>query len=227
LIVLRERTYRQALAVAIAAESDFDVVACAPTAAELCRQFPQLDADVCLVDFDLPERTGLREADLLTRANPSLKVLMMGCPELEADVLECVEAGAAGYVVRGAPLEDLLANLAALLEGKTLCSARVAAALFSRVTEMARYSHGPLPRELVRLTPREVEVLGLIDQQLSNKEIAVRLSIEVQTVKNHVHNILEKLHLERRQEAARFARESGLLGGGGAASRFPRPPRGY
>jgi len=211
LIVQRERTYRQALAVAIAAQSDFDVVASAPSATELCRQVPDLDADLCIVDLDLPERTGLGDTRHLTRVNPALKVVIMGCSELEDDVLECIEHGASGYVLRDAPLEDLLDNVTAALENKALCSPRIAGAIFAHVSKMAQRQHRPWPRELVRLTPRELDVIDLLDRRLSNKEIAVKLNIEVQTVKNHVHNILEKLQLGRRQEAAQFARESGLL----------------
>ena len=104
-----------------------------------------------------------------------------------------------------ASLEDLVENIRAVASGEAICSRKVAGLLFSRVAQAARERNQPWV-ERPRVTPREREIIALIDARLSNKEIAVRLRIEVQTVKNHVHNILEKLQIEGRQELRRYVK---------------------
>ena len=138
---------------------------------------------------------------------------MMGLTELQSDVIGCIEAGAWGYLPQEASLEDLLNNIHAIAAGEALCSPKVAGVLFSRVAMVGRERELRQVLGLPNLTRRELEVIELIEEGLSNKEIAVRLDIEVQTVKNHIHNILDKLQLDGRKEAARFARERGLLMG--------------
>jgi DNA-binding NarL/FixJ family response regulator len=95
--------------------------------------------------------------------------------------------------------------------GEAFCSPRIAGLLFSRLAERARERERRQQPGMMHLTRREIEVVALIEKGLSNKEIAVHMRIELQTVKNHVHNILEKLQLGSRREAARYARDQGLL----------------
>src|SRR2546421_13075479 len=120
--------------------------------------------------------------------------------EDHGDVLASAEAGAIAYVPREASLEDLVAVIECAVRGEAVCSPRVAGALLRRIAVLA--TDGRSDRVPARLTKREREIMGLIDEGLSNKEIAKRLRIEVATVKNHVHNILEKLQVHRRGEAA-------------------------
>ena len=144
---------------------------------------------------------------------------MTGCPDEPEAILECVEAGALGYHPIDGSLTELSANIQAVAAGKTLCSPRIASALFSRVAEYAQERHSMRRCNGPKLTPRELEVLGHVGVELSNKEIAGRLGISVQTVKNHVHNILDKLDLDGRKNAARYARRHGML-------RYPSPVAG-
>ena len=118
------------------------------------------------------------------------------------------EAGAAGYLLRSDPLVELVAVIGSVARGETRCSPRVAAALLRRVATLSHERRHQA--EPTRLTAREREVLQLVDDGLSNKQIARRLSIELRTVKNHVHHILEKFQVHRRAEAAarfRMARQ--------------------
>jgi two-component system nitrate/nitrite response regulator NarL len=114
-------------------------------------------------------------------------------------------------LLRDASLKDLMDHARAVASGETPCSPKVAALLFSRLRERARELQRLRALGPVRLTRRELEIISLIEERLSNKEIACRLKIEVQTVKNHVHNVLEKLEVEGRNAAVRYARERGLL----------------
>jgi DNA-binding NarL/FixJ family response regulator len=132
-------------------------------------------------------------------------------PDKEADVLACIElGGASGYLLQGASVEQLISNVRAVVGGETLCSPRIASLAFSRISALARRNAEVCAGNLAHLSLRELEVIVLIEGSLSNKEIATRLHIEVQTVKNHVHNILEKLQVDSRREAARYAKERGL-----------------
>jgi two-component system, NarL family, nitrate/nitrite response regulator NarL len=136
----------------------------------------------------------------LSAAAPIVAVAVAGADD---EMVACAEAGVSGYLLRDQPYAELVAVIAAAARGETYCPPRVAAALMRRVGTLAAHR---APSGAGRLTPREREILGLIDQGLSNKEIARRLSIEVRTVKNHVHNLLEKLKVHRRGEAAAMLR---------------------
>jgi DNA-binding NarL/FixJ family response regulator len=115
-------------------------------------------------------------------------------------VLACAQAGIAGYVPREGTLDDLIAALHGAARGEAFCSPRIVAVLLRRIADLS-IEWQPLAAA-GRLTARELEIVDLIDRGLTNREIAEGLSIEVATVKNHVHNILEKLQIHRRHDAA-------------------------
>jgi DNA-binding NarL/FixJ family response regulator len=138
--------------------------------------------------------------EVVVDAAPQAGVVALGVTEARDEVIACAEAGVAGYLLRSETLDDLTATVHSVLRGETLCSPRIAATLLRRVTTLAGERHRPA--ELASLTPRERQIVRLIDQGLTNKQIAESLCIEVRTVKNHVHNILEKLRVHRRGEAA-------------------------
>lgn len=211
LIIHRNRLFREGLAFVLTQQPNIAVVGCWPGATEAAGEFEKLAPDVFVLDLDLPEREGLAEARLLRGVYPQAKILMLGLSELESDVLACIEAGAAGYLPQEASLEDLLNNIHAIAAGEALCCPKVAGLLLSRVAEAGREKQLRQVLGFPNLTRRELEIVASIEEGLSNKEIAIRLQIEVQTVKNHIHNILEKLKLNDRREAAAYARERGLL----------------
>src|SRR5262249_36545041 len=123
--------------------------------------------------------------------------------EVEHEVLACIEAGASAYAPQSASLDELIAVLQHVVRGEALCSPRVAGSLFRRITMLAGLAH---TTSAPQLTPPEHQVLGLIERRMSNKQIASELCIGLATVKNHVHNILDKLHAESREQAIRHAR---------------------
>ena len=127
---------------------------------------------------------------------------------MESDVLTCAEAGVAGFVPVEASLADLVATVEGVARGEFACSARIAGVLLRHVGNLALARTSP--RALPALTARELEVLRLLDGRCSNKQIARQLGIEVATVKNHVHRLLEKLHVHRRMDAV--ATVKGRLG---------------
>jgi DNA-binding NarL/FixJ family response regulator len=178
---------------------------------EIVSEVPTLAPDVILLDLCVPGREGLEGAKRIRAVYAGARILMMGLACIESDVLACIEAGAAGCVSREASVEDLLNNIQAAVSGEVLCSPRVAGLLCSSIAEAHRKGKLRQLLGLPNLTRREREVTALIADGLSNKEIATRLRIEVQTVKNHIHNILDKLKLNGRREAAAYAKQHGLL----------------
>jgi two-component system, NarL family, nitrate/nitrite response regulator NarL len=129
---------------------------------------------------------------------PSLRIVAVAVSELEADIIACAEAGICGYVAQDGTVEDLIGTVMRALSGELLCPPRVAALLFNRVATLAADRLlNPLDKTL---TPREREIAGLIAYGMQNKEIARRLCLGNATVKNHVHNILQKLNIQRRSE---------------------------
>ncbi|HEX3455574.1 MAG TPA: response regulator transcription factor [Gaiellaceae bacterium] len=202
LIVSEIRLYREGLAEMLQGEDGVDVVGTAAGADEAVQLLRANRPEIVLLDMAIPDNAWLVSA--LVAAEPGTRVVALAVPENEREVLACAEAGVAGYVTREGSVEDLVAAVESVARGETLCSPRMAATLFQRIATLAlERSPGSIES---RLTSRELQILDLIDQGLSNKEIARLLTIELSTVKNHVHNILEKLQVSRRSEAAARAR---------------------
>src|SRR5262245_28521015 len=150
---------------------------------------------------------------------PLVKIVALAVREDEQDLVTCAAAGVAGYVTRGASVDDLIQALDGVARGELLCSPQTAATLWRRLAAFARGDGAGEHANL--LTPREREIGTLLEAGLSNKEIAVRLGIEVATVKNHVHNVLEKLQVHRRAQAAARLQGYGRIGEGRRATPLP------
>lgn len=143
---------------------------------------------------------------------PEAQVMVLGLEREDESVLELIEAGAAAYLLQSASPAQLIEALRFLREGQVLSSPRIAAAVVERIAALEKEREVfPFPKSCDPLTARELETLSLMARGLRNKEIAQALRITVQTVKNHVHNILEKLRVHRRRDAVRLAYELGLL----------------
>jgi len=196
------RLYREGVAAALTDDDRFRVVGAAADGAAALQQLGRSAPDVVLVE------AGPADAPALVRAiraqAPEARVVALGISEEEADVLPLAEAGIAGWVTRDASVDDLREAVASAAAGETLCSPRMVASLLRRVASLAEDPRGD--RASRALTRRQREIVALIDEGLSNKEIARRLSIELPTVKNHVHTILGKLQVSRRGEAAALLR---------------------
>lgn len=193
LVVGPVRVYREGLAHAFARHDDVQVIGTAATAAEALRQIVELGPDVVLVDVSPPD--GVEAARALSAA--PVKLVALAAPEDDGSVIACVEAGLSGFVAREGSLADVVSATQAVVRGETACSPEIVAALLRRVATAASPPPPSAP-----LTSRERQIVGLIDKGLTNKEIAARLCIELSTVKNHVHNVLEKLGARGRWEAA-------------------------
>jgi len=159
-------------------------------------QVPRLRPDVVLVD--IATRESLELIRDLRAAADGWRVLAFAVEEIAADIIECAEAGAAGFVTADASIDDLVTAIERIAQAELVCSPRIAAQLFGRISERGQR----LSVEPKSLTGREREVLDCLRQGKSNKEIAHKLNIAEPTVKNHVHNLLDKLHVTTRAQAA-------------------------
>jgi two-component system nitrate/nitrite response regulator NarL len=213
-IIAAIRLYREGLKIALERTRHIHTVGMAPSPDELTAHLPELRPTVILLDIAPPNGTAMVRAIL--DASPRSRVIALGIGESESEIIACAEAGIAGYVAREGSISDLVTTIDSSVRGELPCSPRVAGTLLRRVTVLAADRHPQ--RSRVRLSRRELEVVQLIDEGLSNKEIADYLCIELATVKNHVHNILEKLQVRRRSEAAAWLRHNRL--GPGRATRL-------
>lgn len=185
-------------------ESDIEVVACVTGVDAALKHAGE--CDVVLASPRLPDNGGLVLVSAVAETFPQVKVLALGLAETRPRVLQYIEAGADGYIARDDSVDDLLHRIRSAYEDRAVVSPEIAAALMSRVTHYAQLI-GEVDAGLHQaadLTPREMEVLELIGDGLTNRQIAERLVIEVGTVKNHVHSILGKLDVSSREDAAAF-----------------------
>lgn len=203
-IVAEVRLYEEGLAQALDREPRFAVVGTASSVGAGIECMRRLVSPPEVALIDLHGTSGRHAVATLHEGLPSVLVIALGIKDAEPDVLPWAEAGVDGFVSTDASLEDLMNTVDSVCQGETLCSPRMAAALLRHVATLAR-QQGARPSQPI-LTARERQIAGLIDQGMSNKEIATSLRIELPTVKNHVHNLLEKLGVQRRAEAAAVLR---------------------
>jgi two-component system, NarL family, nitrate/nitrite response regulator NarL len=204
LIAAQVRLYRDGLAHAFSCDGRHEVVGAAATSPEALELVIRLEPDVVLLDSTLP-RVSLLVREVTSRSG---KVVVLGVEEDKEEILPLVEDGASGYVTRDGSLADLFSTVEGACRGEFACSPRVVAGMMARLAAMARVRptvDAPRP-----LTTRERQIASLIDQGLSNRDIAARLQIRLPTVKNHVHNILDKLEVHRRGEAVARLRARSL-----------------
>ena len=211
LLIDDTRLYREGLTARLAPEAGIERVVAAADSKTALHQLTMLPIDVVLLNMATGGSIALLHA--VVAGAPHVPVVALAVADNDDEVIACAEAGVAGYLQRQDSFAELLAVIQSVANGETLCSPRVAATLLRRVATLAAGRRSP--PEATNLTAREREVVQLIDQGMSNKEIARRLCIEVRTVKNHVHNILQKLQVRRRGEAAARVRVGAAQQGAG------------
>lgn len=189
------------------AERGLDVVATAPDGAAAVRIAPAMRPDVVLMDLQLPELSGAEATARIRAALPETRVLVLSASTEHGDVLGAVRAGASGYLIKSAGLDELVDAVTRTAAGHAVFSPGLAGLVLGEYRRLE--SAGP---DEPRLTPRETEVLRLVAKGLTARAIASRLVLSHRTVENHVQNSLRKLQLTNRVELARYAIERGLDG---------------
>jgi DNA-binding NarL/FixJ family response regulator len=193
---------RDGLAAMLGTQPDFQVVGEAGNGAEAVAEAGRLRPDVVLMDLEMPSLDGIEAIRRLRAADPAVQVVVLTAFDTDERILGALQAGAQGYLLKGAPRAEIFAAIRAVSAGGALIPPVVASKLLRQV----RAAESP-----DALTAREREVLGLVAAGLANREIAARLSISERTVKFHVSALLAKLGARNRTQAARLARDRGLI----------------
>jgi two-component system, NarL family, nitrate/nitrite response regulator NarL len=205
LIVASIRLYREGLELLLSRRQGFTVVGTACGREETIAHLTDAPPTVVLLDSTTSD-TGEIVRDVRQLA-PAIPIVALGMTDAEQDVLSCIEAGVAGFVSRDGSLDELVSVIESAARGELQCSPKMAGRLMRRIAALAT-SQPARPSE-ERLTVRERQIARLIEENLTNKEIATRLGIEVATVKNHVHNLLDKLNIHRRSDLVRWSMRLG------------------
>ena len=196
LVVSDVKLFQDGLALLLAQQEGVQVIGTTGLPQAAART-AQLRPDVVL--FDATRPGNLEHAKSLMLQTPAAKVMAFGIAETDSEILALAAAGISGYVCDDASLTDVLAAVKSTMRNELLCSPRAAAALYHQVALLSR--NGTDTASAAPLSKREMQIAGLMDRGLSNKQIARHLGIQATTVKNHVHNILDKLKVHRRGEA--------------------------
>lgn len=169
----------------------------------------EMTAQVLLLDVGLRDQDSLGVAAALKQAHPDARIILMDLLPVNEEIMEFVNAGVSGFVLKDASFDEFVATIRSVAAGTKVLPPRMAESLFSQIAREADGQERAHVLEDVRMTPREREVIDLIGEGLSNKEIAQRLNIATHTVKSHVRNVMEKLALHTRLQIAAYSHREG------------------
>jgi DNA-binding NarL/FixJ family response regulator len=200
------RLLREGLTRLIREQPGFTILAASADIDEALQKVRDAKPSVVLLDFSLENDDSLRVTATVHREVPAAKVIVMGLLPLQEDVADFVTAGASGFIMKDATFDEFLSTIRRVAAGEQVLPTQLTGSLFSQIARIAVRRGKPRELESIGLTQRERQVVDLISEGLSNKEIAARLHIAIHTVKSHVHNVLEKLALHTRLEVAAFTR---------------------
>lgn len=202
------RLLREGIVAMVHTQAGFKVLAASADAAEALAKVREAKPDIVLVDFGLEDHDSLSLTATVHAEVPEAKVVVMGLQPLQEDVANYVRAGAFGFVMKDASFEEFISTIRTVASGARVLPTQLTNSLFSQIVRNVTVKEKARVVDAVRLTSRERQVIDLLGEGLSNKEIAARLQIAVHTVKSHVHNVLEKLALHSRLEVAAFSHAS-------------------
>ena len=189
------------------AEKGLEVVGEASNGEEAVAWAKELAPDVVLMDLQMPVMTGVEATQQIRDQVPDTHVMILTVSDKEADLVDAMRAGAKGYVLKDATSDELVRAVLHIAEGGVLVSSSMASGLLSQITALGS---APAAGADSLLRPREKEVLQLVAEGATNKEIAASLIISENTVKTHMRNIMERLHLNKRSQAAAYATRTGI-----------------
>jgi DNA-binding NarL/FixJ family response regulator len=211
LIVDDHALFRRGLQMVLKQETDIDVVGEAGDGHEAVDKAQELMPDVILMDVRMPRRSGIEATQQIKDLLPHVKILMLTISDEEADLYDAIKAGASGYLLKEISIDEVADAIRSVWAGQSRISPSMAAKLLTEFAAMSKRADERQQLPAPRLTEREMEVLKLVAQGLNNRDIAKELFISENTVKNHIRNILEKLHLHSRMEAVVYAVREKLL----------------
>jgi two-component system nitrate/nitrite response regulator NarL len=209
MVIDDNRLVREGLGALLDEQADMKVVATAEDRATGLRGLQEFTPHIVLVDAALDNGDGYDYVEVLRKTAPESKVIVMDLLPAPEDVIDFVKAGANGFIMKDATVDDLLSTIRSVALGADVVPPALTGTLLSHIAQQAAKRHVPGVAEAVRMTKHEKEIMNLIAEGMSNKEIAQRLNIATYTVKSHVHNILEKLALHSRLQIAAYTHKAG------------------
>jgi DNA-binding NarL/FixJ family response regulator len=210
LLIEDNRLLREGIAAMLNGQRDFEVVARAEDGNALSElKSSNKTPDVILLDLGLEEENSLKLMTVLLEEVPEARIIAMDIFPEQLDIVEFVKAGGSGFILKSASSNDYINTIRAVVAGSKVLPPVLTNSLFSQIVESALKTGNGIPANSIQLTHREREIVTLISEGLSNKEIAECLHIASYTVKSHVHNILDKLALRTRLQIAAFVRREG------------------
>jgi len=211
MIVDDHALFRRGLQMVLEQEPDIDVVGEAGDGGDALAMAQEKMPDVVLMDVRMPGRGGIDATEKIKEVMPHVKILMLTVSDEEADLFDALKAGASGYLLKDTSIEEVADAVRKVSRDESLISPSMANKLVSEFTSMVKRADEKQSVPQPRLTDREMEVLKLVAKGRNNRDIAKELFISENTVKNHIRNILEKLHLHSRMEAVVYAVREKLL----------------
>ena len=201
--------FRKGIARLIDSQPDFQVVGEARDGRDALEKALALEPRVILMDIEMPNWNGTEATRRIKAEMPNVAIIMLTVSDDDQNLFAAIRAGASGYLLKSVKPDELFRSLRGAVRGEAAISPILAAKVLA---EFARLDQSvPIPRTVDGLSPRETEVLGLVSRGYTNREIGDSLHIAENTVKNHLRNILDKLHLNNRAQAAAFAVRHGLI----------------
>jgi len=208
-VVDDQELFRHGLTMLLGVEDGIEVVGEASDGVAAAELAAAAVPDVILMDVRMPKRSGIEACVAIKDVAPAARIIMLTVSDEEADLYDAVKNGASGYLLKDASIDEVAEAIRLVADGQSLISPSMATKLLDEFKQMSRSNRQQVSTP--RLTDRELEVLKLVAQGLNNRDIAKRLFISENTVKNHVRNILEKLQLHSRMEAVLYAVREKLL----------------
>ncbi len=210
LLVDDHALFREGLGMIISSQPDMEVVGEAGDGLEGVIKAAALLPDLILMDIQMPGVDGIEATRQIKRQMPSVTIVMLTVRDDEEKLFEAIKSGAQGYLLKNMHSTELILMARRALAGEVAIPARLAGQILEEFRRLSRVD----PREeedLVQLSPRELDVLNLVALEKSDKEIAQQLSLSINTIKTHLRNILSKLQVSSRREAARVAKDKGMV----------------
>lgn len=205
LLIEDNRLLRDGINAILRHHKDIVIIAASGDAKNSLIKISQLKPNVVLLDLGLRSQNSLHVVEIVKKDFPMAKIIVMDLAPVQADILQFVKAGANGFILKDASLNDFLITIRTVSDGATVLPPTLVDSLFSQIVDHAVREGKTKLKESVRMTKREKEVISLLSEGMSNKEIGQKIHISTYTVKSHIHNIMEKLALHTRLEIANYS----------------------
>jgi two-component system NarL family response regulator len=205
LLVEDNRLLRDGIISILKPHKDILIIAASGNGKNTITKIRQLKPNVILLDLGLRSQNSLQVVEIVKKDFPDAKIIVMDLAPVQADILQYVKAGANGFILKDASLNDFLITIRTVADGSTVLPSLLVDSLFSQIVDYAVREGSSKLNKAVKMTKREREVIELLSKGLTNKEIAQKIRVSTYTVKSHIHNIMEKLALHTRLEIANYS----------------------